>query len=50
MIPQLERNDFLAELIGIILGDGSLHRSKYRMQISFNGFDEIKYVNYEKTF
>ncbi|MFW9782567.1 MAG: hypothetical protein ACFFFB_09830, partial [Candidatus Heimdallarchaeota archaeon] len=47
-IPHLKKCDPLAELIGIILGDGSLHKSKYRVQISFNGLVDIKYVNYVK--
>lgn len=46
--PQLKKNEPLAELIGIILGDGGLYKSTYRVQISFNGIDDIKYVYYVK--
>jgi hypothetical protein len=46
---QLKKSESLAELIGIILGDGGLYRSTYRVQISFNGIDDIKYVYYVKN-
>jgi len=36
----------LAELIGIMLGDGHLNKQSYRQQISFNGVDEKKYMLY----
>jgi len=46
--PHLKKCESFAELIGIILGDGSLYKSNYRVQISFNGLDDVKYVNYVK--
>ena len=45
---QSKKNESLAELIGIILGDGGLYKSTYRVQISFNGIDDIQYVSYVK--
>lgn len=52
---KLERNDKLAEMIGIILGDGHLHKKselsyKYSaLIISLNQTDDPKYVSYVKN-
>ncbi|MFW9968681.1 MAG: LAGLIDADG family homing endonuclease [Candidatus Odinarchaeota archaeon] len=44
-----ERNESLAEFIGIMLGDGHLNKKIYRLQISFNGFNEKQYLHYVKN-
>ncbi len=44
-----KRNESLAEFIGIMLGDGHLNKEIYRQQISFNGVDEYKYMQYVKN-
>ena len=46
---KLERNERLAEFIGIMLGDGHLYEKTYRIQISFNGIDEPNYLFYVKN-
>ncbi|MFX1377286.1 MAG: LAGLIDADG family homing endonuclease [Promethearchaeota archaeon] len=52
----LEENDDLAELIGIILGDGHLHKKGEKsylgsvLCISLNREDEPKYVDYVRKF
>lgn len=47
------RNDKLAELIGIILGDGSILSDKingiYYLRIFFNSEKEVRYLNYVKS-
>jgi hypothetical protein len=51
----LVKNGELAELIGIILGDGHLHRKGEKtykdslLSISLNHYDELEYVNYVKN-
>ena len=44
-----ERDDSLAEFIGIMLGDGHMNNKIYRQQISFNGVNETKYMEYVKN-
>jgi len=39
----------LAELLGIMLGDGHLNKRLYRQQISFNGLDEKEYMLYVRN-
>ena len=49
-ITRLENNEELAEMVGILLGDGSLNEKIYRIQVSLNGIKEYNYVNYIKNF
>ncbi len=48
----LEKNEKMAEFTSIILGDGNITCSKgnYRLDISLNNVDEVKYVEYVKNF
>jgi sulfopyruvate decarboxylase TPP-binding subunit len=43
-ITKLKNSDQLAEMIGILLGDGSLNKRIYRIQVSLNGVKEFNYV------
>jgi hypothetical protein len=45
---ELHQNEQLAEFITIMLGDGNLYERLYRIQISFNGEEEKRYIEYVK--
>jgi len=45
---KLHQNEQLAEFITIMLGDGNLYERLYRIQISFNGEEEKRYIEYVK--
>ena len=53
--PNLEKDKVLAELIGIILGDGHVHKRTEKsyldsaLVVSLNRIDEPEYVNYVKN-
>ncbi len=48
IIKKLHQNEQLAEFITIMLGDGNLYERLYRIQISFNGEEEKRYIEYVK--
>jgi hypothetical protein len=48
VVEKLNQNERLAEFVTIMLGDGNLYEKLYRIQISFNGEEEKRYINYVK--
>jgi len=46
---ELEESEKLAELIGIILGDGQIPEDLYSIKITLDGKEQIEYIQYVKT-